>query len=100
MTGTIVRIVSEAGHPVTFISDAGFESVRRNIKTLANRSDSTSVFILAGLLQTAPTRPIQSANDIRLPQVVFECFSRLLFSSCGEGEDTLIETLPARGSHS
>jgi hypothetical protein len=96
MSGTIVRIISEAGIPITFITDAGLQPTLTNVKGLACSGGATSSTVIAGLLQVACTRPVSSQDDVRLPMVILDSRDRVVKWTCGEGEDVAIERLGPR----
>ena len=93
---TIVRVISEAGIPITFITEAGLQPTLTNVKGLACSAGATSSTVVAGLLQVAATRPVASQDDVRLPMVILDSRNREVRWTCGEGEDVAIESLPAR----
>lgn len=96
MGGTVVRIISEAGIPITFVTDANFEPTLTNIRTLANAKGATSSTVLAGLLRVSSTHPITTRRDVLLPRVIFCARGRILEYTIGEYEDLLTEELPVR----
>jgi hypothetical protein len=93
---TIVRVISEAGIPITFITEAGLQPTLTNVKGLACSGGATSSTVVAGLLQVAKTRPIESEDDVRLPQVVLDSRNRVVHWTLGEGEDVASESLGPR----
>jgi hypothetical protein len=100
MGGTIVRIISEAGIPITFITKANMAPTLANVEGLACSAGATSSTVIAGLLQVAETRPISSQEDVRLPMVVLTTRQRKLEWTSGEGEDMAIKMLGPRTPHS
>lgn len=78
MSETIVRIFTESGTAVTFISELDLQEVLNDIEGFANGAHASSSTIIAGLLQDAPTRPILSGEDLRLATVIYSAETRLL----------------------
>lgn len=78
MSETIIRIFTESITPVTMVSELGLEVALTTIETLVGESHSSSSTLLAGLLQAGMTRPIDSAEDMRLATVIYTTNTRLL----------------------